>query len=193
MILVVPGWNGSGSGHWQTIWQTDHPGFKRVEQSNWARPSREAWIERVDQAVRAARDPVFFVAHSLGCLAVALWAAAAARRETQSVAGAFLVAPPWLTECEQTPDELRRFLPMPLAGLPFPSMLVASENDPYLPLPIAIRLAASWKAQFVNVGEKGHINVASGHGRWEEGLALLSAFMAEHEAPAILVPAGTQR
>ena len=62
---------------------------------------------------------------------------------------------------------------MPLARLPFRSVLVASENDPYLPIELAVRLARSWGSEFVNAGRQGHINVASGHGAWPTGERLL--------------------
>ena len=32
-IVIVPGWNGSGPAHWQTIWERDHPEYVRVTQS----------------------------------------------------------------------------------------------------------------------------------------------------------------
>ncbi len=178
-VLVVPGWNGSGPTHWQTIWEEQHPKFKRVEQANWTRPARQQWIDQIQLQVRAADHPVFLVAHSLGCLAIAHWAAEASERETGRVAGAFLVAPPWLTENGHCPNELSCFSPMPLARLPFEAMLVASENDPYIPIEVGARLAAAWGAQFVNVGRQGHINVQSGHGDWPEGKGLLRGFMAE--------------
>lgn len=182
-VLVVPGWNGSDPGHWQTIWQEEHPNFQRVEQANWTYPAKEEWVCRLRNNIRAMDRPGILVAHSLGCLAVAHWAAKAMQQEAKTIVGAFLVAPPWLSESElseseRCPAELRDFLPMPLAPLPFPAMLVASENDPYLPIANAVAVAASWEAQFVNVGRQGHINIASGHGPWERGEALLSALIA---------------
>lgn len=92
--------------------------------------------------------------------------------------GAFLVAPPWLTESDQCPAQLADFLPMPLHRFPFSSLLVASEDDPYLPIEIAARLASAWGSQFVDVGRQGHINVASGHGPWPTGEGLLRGFVA---------------
>lgn len=178
-LLMIPGWNGSGPGHWQTIWEGDHPRFERVEQTNWTRPSRNEWVDRIDQAMRSAERRTFVVAHSLGCIAVAHWAADAAEKQTEKLLGAFLVAPPWLTQSERCPTELQAFLPTPLGRLPFRAMLVASNNDPYLPIDVAARLAAAWGAHFVNVGRQGHINVASGHGRWKEGQRLLAEFVAE--------------
>jgi predicted alpha/beta hydrolase family esterase len=176
-VLVIPGWNGSDAGHWQTLWEKNYPRFRRVEQRNWTRPTRLDWLAQIGDDLDRAHSPTILVAHSLGCLAVAHWAAAAARK-TDRVAGAFLVAPPWLTQSDQCPAQLTDFLPMPLRLLPFPSLLVASANDPYLPIEIAARLASAWGSQFVDVGRQGHINVASGHGPWPIGEGLLRAFVA---------------
>ena len=93
--------------------------------------------------------------------------------EAAGIAGALLVAPPWLSALETCPEELRGFLPIPIGRLPFQSLLVASENDPYLPIEIAMRLARSWGSEFVNAGRQGHINIASGHGPWPAGERLL--------------------
>ncbi len=169
-FLTIPGWNGSGPEHWQSLWEVAHPGFRRIEQREWHRPSREDWVGSIDKAVREAAPPVFLVAHSLGCVAVAHWAA---RRGAVPIAGALLVAPPWLTASDTCPAELRDFLPIPMARLPFFSIVVASENDPYLPIEIAVRLARSWGSEFINAGRQGHINTASGHGPWPAGEGLL--------------------
>ena len=176
-VLVIPGWNGSGAGHWQTLWEQKYTRFRRVEQQNWARPTRSDWIAQLDEELDRVATPTFLVAHSLGCLAVAHWAATAGKK-TDHIDGAFLVAPPWLTESDRCPAQLMDFLPMPLQRLPFPSLLAASEDDPYLPIEIAVRLAAAWGAEFVDVGRQGHINVASGHGHWPIGEGLLRGFVA---------------
>jgi predicted alpha/beta hydrolase family esterase len=168
--LIVPGWNGSGPDHWQTIWAERHANFQRVEQDNWRRPSRRQWVQGIQEAVQENRTPVFLIAHSLGCLAVAHWAE---HGDTDRVGGALLVAPPWLTVSDSCPPELAEFLPMPTKRLPFPSILAASVNDPYLPIEIASRLARAWGSDFVDLGRQGHVNVASGHGDWTEGELLL--------------------
>jgi predicted alpha/beta hydrolase family esterase len=152
------------------LWEARYPNLRRVEQRNWERPTRNAWIDAIDHDVLDADESVFAVAHSLGCLAVAHWAAS---RDARRMSGALLVAPPWLTHSANCPSQLADFLPTPLHRLPFPSILVASENDPYLPIEVAIRLAKTWGSEFVNVGCQGHINVASGHGRWPAGERLL--------------------
>ena len=58
----------------------------------------------------------------------------------------------------------------PRAPLGFPALLVASENDSWISVEQARSWADIWGAEFVNAGSAGHINVASGHGPWPEGL-----------------------
>jgi predicted alpha/beta hydrolase family esterase len=175
-VLMIPGWNGSGAAHWQTLWEQKYSHFRRVQQGNWSHPSRTDWVNQITIEVARIEKQTFLVAHSLGCLAVAHWATLAPEAAA-GVAGAFLVAPPWIAKSDQCPRELLNFLPMPLEHLPFPSMFVASEDDHYLPIEIAGRLASAWGSQFVNVGRQGHINVASGHGPWQFGEELLQGFV----------------
>lgn len=74
-VLILPGIGNSGPQHWQTLWQNSHPDFVRVEQRDWDRPVCAEWVAALDAAVRAAGPQAVLVAHSLGCLAVAHWAA----------------------------------------------------------------------------------------------------------------------
>ena len=171
-FLTIPGWNGSGPEHWQSIWEAKYTNFRRVEQREWQRPAREEWVDSIETEVREAASPVYLVAHSLGCVAVAQWAA---DRDAAGIAGALLVAPPWLSAADTCPEELRGFRPIPTARLPFHSILVGSENDPYLPIETAMRLARRWGSEFVNAGRLGHINIASGHGPWAAGERLLQS------------------
>jgi predicted alpha/beta hydrolase family esterase len=171
-FLTVPGWNGSGPRHWQSLWESKYPYFRRIEQRDWERPKREEWVDSIENAVEAAEPPVFLIAHSLGCVAVAHWAA---RHGAAGVAGALMVAPPWLAPPMTCPEALLSFLPMPTGPLPFDSLVVASETDPYLPIDLAAGLAQSWRSRFINAGSKGHINVESGHGPWPLGEQLLTS------------------
>ena len=80
-----------------------------------------------------------------------------------------LVAPPDLSSAHHTLPTLLSFTPVPKARLPFPSVLVASESDPYSTLDAAAGLAEAWGSGLINAGKVGHINTDSGHGRWPEG------------------------
>lgn len=172
-ILVVPGLGGSGPEHWQTRWETRLSTARRVVQADWENPEPEAWRAAVLEAVRAATRPVVLMAHSLGVIAVV---GAAPALPTGRVRGAFLVAMPDVEEGE-VPEVVRAFAPVSRDPLPFPALLVASRSDPYCTYERAEDFAYAWGAAIVDAGEAGHLNAASGHGPWPEGLMRLAGFM----------------
>jgi len=171
-ILTVPGLNGSGPAHWQTLWERNRPSVVRAELGMWNTPHRNSWVTRLDQAIRQAEAPVVLAAHSLGCIAVAWWAALSPQPYGWPVAGALLVAPADVDRGDARP-ELRGFAPTPQTALPFPSIVVASQDDPWIAPDRARSLAAAWGSHFVDVGTAGHLNAASGIGHWPEGQDLL--------------------
>jgi predicted alpha/beta hydrolase family esterase len=175
--LILPGWNGSGPAHWQTLWEREHPHYRRVQQKEWNDVRCTDWVETIDDAIAGAAGRVVLVAHSLACVAVAAWA----DRRSSLVARvecAFLVAPPDLDGMAECPSPLRSFAPVPRRKLPFRSLLVGSENDPYMTSAGARDLASAWGSAFANAGAAGHINVNSGHGPWPQGARLLASLMA---------------
>lgn len=171
-VLTIPGlWN-SGELHWQTHWEAKH-GFTRVLQRDFDRPKRADWVETLDHVIREQSEPPILAAHSLGCSLVAQWAI---DRGGNGIAGAFLVAPSDV-EAPNYPEEGRDFAAMPLARLPFPTLVIASTNDEYVSVERAKFFAESWGAEIVFIGDAGHINGASGYGPWPEGEQLLFDFI----------------
>jgi hypothetical protein len=67
---------------------------------------------------------------------------------------------------------------MPLQALPFQSIVVASEDDPYVSVARARQFAEAWGSRFESIGAAGHINADSGLGNWPDGLALLESLHA---------------
>ncbi len=172
-VLVLPGWKGSGPGHWPMRWVAAH-GYSVVEQHDWQRPLRGDWLMRLEEAVIDAPSEVALVAHSLGCQQVAAWAAYS--RNSARVRAALLVAPADM----QTPvlsQALPSWSPEARQRLPFKTVVVGSENDPYCSLASAQALAMSWGAQWVNLGPAGHLNAESKLGDWPQGLALLTELL----------------
>jgi predicted alpha/beta hydrolase family esterase len=170
-ILIVPGLNGSGPGHWQTLWEEKY-GYERVMQRDWENPDISDWVKTLNASIMSHQEQVVIVAHSLGCFAVAQWVQSYPENVSH-VQCAMLVAPPDVQSFPEFPETVRRFVPSGAVVLPFPSILVGSENDPYRTAASALRLACEWGSRFVNVGAVGHINLDSGHGPWPEGEALL--------------------
>jgi len=171
LVLTVPGLNNSGPAHWQTLWEQSLDDIGRVDLGMWNTPHRNSWVTKLDQAIRSAPVPVILVAHSLGCLAVAWWAELSGQPYGWPVAGALLVAPPDVNHPDAHPA-LRDFAPMPRTILPFPAILVASEDDPYASIQASFDMARNWGCHFENVGACGHINGESGLGWWDDGRKL---------------------
>jgi predicted alpha/beta hydrolase family esterase len=180
-ILTVPGLMNSGPGHWQSLWEASQAGCKRVELGSWERPHRNSWVNRLDQAINAVDGPVVLAAHSLGCHAVAWWAALSSPNWSDKIRGALLVAPPEV-DARAVDSRLHGFAPLPKRLLPFPSILVASHNDPYMPFERSRTLAQIWGSQFADAGETGHINAQSGLGDWTFGRFLLTRLAKEQVA-----------
>ena len=170
-VLLLPGWQGSGPTHWQSRWEALH-GHQRVEQDDWQWPRRGDWMARLDEALLASGVPSVLVAHSLGCHLVAAWAAHT--RQVARVRAALLVAPSD-PQRDDAPPQLYNWRPVVRCRLPFPSLLVASSNDPMCSLAQAAAFAADWGSDWCLLGAHGHINGDAGLGDWEEGLALLKS------------------
>jgi uncharacterized protein len=165
--LILPGIGNSNAEHWQSLWEKANPSFVRVKQADWDNPVCGEWLEVLEQQVAQAGDNVVLIAHSLACVLVAHWAAKTKYR----IKGALLVAPP-NPDGPNFPTEAVGFSPLPLKPLAFPSIVVASTNDPYGNLDFAQTCASGWDSRFVSIGAVGHINSASGLGGWREGFEL---------------------
>lgn len=163
-VLVMPGLHGSEPRHWQSAWERQHPSFRRVEQADWAKPVLDDWARRLVDAAIAAPQPVVVVAHSFGCLATVR----AAAYQSGLIAGALLVAP-------ADPERWGVAEQLPRSLLPFPNLLVASTDDPYLNEARATEWAERWGSEQVTLRGAGHINVKSGFEEWPLGLELLES------------------
>ena len=169
-ILIVPGLHGSAEGHWQSWWRQDDSDAVLVEQSDWSNPDTDGWLATLERAV-LAHPHALLVAHSLGAV---LTARLAQSPVAPLVAGALLVAPADIERTGTLNGRYYEFGAMPTGGLPFPSILVVSRNDPYMPHEKALELGASWGSEIHDLGEAGHVNIESGFGRWTQAYALAS-------------------
>lgn len=167
----MPGLNGSGLAHWQTLWERQYK-FERLEQQDWGNPDAVVWTKTLDKAIHSHPDKVVIIAHSLGCWALIHWAALFEDGKDR-VQSALLVAPPDIASSAALPKSALDFTRHQTIKLPFPSILVGSENDLYMKLNRAQALARDTGSRFINAGFVGHININSGHGPWPAGEALL--------------------
>lgn len=182
-ILIIPGLYNSGPDHWQSHWERDLPTAERVDQTDWERPTLGDWTASLAEAVRR-RPGAILVAHSLGCALVCHLAQVTGGR---GVRAALLVAPADVNREGPAGRLLIGFSPIPRLRLPFPSLVAASRDDPYVAIDRAEAFARSWGSRFVDLGRAGHVNVESGHGPWPRGRAWLSELV---KATAQGAPAG---
>lgn len=171
-VLVLPGIGDSGQAHWQSLWEQRHPSFRRVIQRDWDHPVYSEWAARLEEAVATSGTDTVLVTHSLGSLLATQWAAGTRLR----IRAALLVAVPDPAG-SAFPAEAEGFATS-LQALPFPSIVVASANDPYASLVYTRACAAAWGSELVNIGDAGHINAASGLGEWPQGMDLLRRLVA---------------
>lgn len=172
-VLILSGlWN-SGPQHWQSHLEERHPAWRRVAHRDFNNPVRDEWVAELDAAVAACNGAPVLVAHSLGCIVAAHWAASGSPLRA---AGAFLVAPSDV-EAASYPIGSNGFAPVPMTRLPFPSLVVASTNDEFVTRERARAFAAAWGSRYVEIGAAGHVNADAGYGDWPEGERLLLDFL----------------
>jgi len=172
-VLTVPGHGNSGATHWQSVWEVAKPGhWCRMKIEDWDHAICDEWVAAIDREVAAIGPNTIIVAHSLGCLAVAHWAA----RHAVTIRGALLVAVPDPSAPAFPSASSVGFSPVPSARLPFRSIVVASNDDPYAAISYAQSCASTWGSEFLDVGARGHLNAASQLDDWAEGYQLLQHF-----------------
>jgi predicted alpha/beta hydrolase family esterase len=165
-LLVIPGLNDSGPAHWQS-WLQAHFNRRaaRVEQEDWASTDLVRWSQRVEMTL--ARHPNshwIAVAHSFGCLALLRHLAQGGR----GVHSALLVAP-------ADPAKFGVVASLPQARLPIPSVLLASQTDPWMTFESACAWAQVWGSKVINLGDAGHVNTEAGFGPLPQAKTLVES------------------
>jgi predicted alpha/beta hydrolase family esterase len=167
--FIVPGLGNSGTDHWQTFFEMTINPICRINQQEWDAPDCNDWIETIDHTVSSYDlSTVILIGHSLGCAAIVHWA----KRYNKKIKGALLVAPSDV-EAKQYTFPTVGFSPIPLIGINFKTIVVASSNDPWISIERAKQFAEHWGSELIEIGNAGHINAASGHKNWIEGLTFL--------------------
>ena len=184
-LIYLPGLGGGSPQHWYSLWQHKFGGV-RAEQDDWDMPTPEVWAARLQATIEATPGDLVLVGHSSGSLTIVHWARLYGGHAR--VRGAVIVAPTDAGEADVQAEypAIAVLAPVPLAPLPFPALVIASENDPLVSFERAEAFAAAWDAEFVSVGEAGHINPQSGHGDWEDGEILLSEALHAWTPPDIV-------
>ena len=160
-ILLLGDTEPHDDGHWLDRWggrlSTAIPVPRPVPASG------EATGDPLGEMIEGAPGPVVAIAYGDGVERLVRHAAAG---DGGTLRGAFLVAPRPGGEAEARSDPL-----------PFPSILVASRDDPACPYETAEGMGTRWGSHVVDAGEAGRIDGASGRGPWPEGLMVFARFL----------------
>lgn len=169
--LIVPGVGGSDYDHWQSWLQRQMVSSSRVQQADWNLPVLSQWVKNFVQAVNQVDEPIQVVAHSFGCLTT-VSALSEHPELSKKIKKVILVAPANPARfgdqgfARDSQNDYSTYFHR--IKLKIPSTLIISENDPWLDYYDAIALAKSWNIRPINLGQVGHINVASGFGYFPE-------------------------
>lgn len=169
--IIVPGVGGSDYDHWQSWLQRQLMSCSRVQQQDWNTPILSNWVSNFVNTLAQVKKPVQVVAHSFGCLTTV--AALNQYPElSKQIKKVILVAPAnparfgdqgFARDSQNDYSDYFHHLKLKVS-----TELIISENDPWLNFEDAKRLAKSWNLNPHNLGQVGHINVASGFGAFPE-------------------------
>ena len=180
-FVFVPGLRDHDPGHWQSHLAGELQDSVTVEPLRENKLSLAARVEALDRTLEGIEGDVILVAHSAGALITVHWAQSA----TRPIRAALLVAP---ADIERPlPEGYPGFgeladhgwMPIPRDPLPFPSVVVASRNDPLAERARTEAFAFDWGAKVVDAGAAGHLNPAAGFGPWPLGHWLLARLLIE--------------
>ena len=165
-VLILHGWGGSDYPHWQAHLAMEIAkeygtvSFPLIQHPHF--PNKNRWLKQLREHLESFR-PDTVVCHSL---ANTLWLHAAAEGGIAPIRRLFMVSPPSLQTSEKT---LKSFFPVALPSQLYAESahLVVSDNDPWISVDEAQRIAQTYDASFTVLPDAGHINADSGYGKWE--------------------------
>jgi len=164
-VLILHGWGGSDFPHWQSELASEIAknygtvSFPLLDNCHF--PSKNRWVRQV-KAVLEAFKPDTVVCHSL---ANTLWFWLC-QENIAEIERLIMVSPPSLTTQE---DTIKTFFPCEIPQNTYAKRieLIVSDNDPWVQLDEAQKLAHTIGANYTVINNGGHINADSGFGKWE--------------------------
>lgn len=164
-ILLLHGWGGSDNPHWQA-WLAGEiakdygtVAFPLLDNPHF--PTKNRWIKQVKALLKEFR-PDTVICHSLANI---LWFHLCNEGEIEPVKRLLMVAPPRL---DLDLDTIKTFFPVepPKALFAKETMLVTSDNDPYMNTAEAAALQKALGVEMKMLENAGHINADSNFGEW---------------------------
>ncbi|MEA3419627.1 MAG: alpha/beta hydrolase [Campylobacterota bacterium] len=164
-VLILHGWGGSDTPHWQAelacTLAKDYGTVSFPLLDNCHFPSKNRWVRQVKEILEDFK-PDTVVCHSL---ANTLWFWLC-QQEMRTVEKLIMVSPPSLTT---NVDTIKTFFPCPMPQIlcAKETIMIVSDNDPYITINEAQKLSKHYHAPLTIIENAGHINADSGYGKWE--------------------------
>lgn len=170
-VVLVPGWEGSGHGHWQR-WLAEQltdagRDVRWPDLGDLDRPGLTDWLDGLRAALAGLPNDGFdVVTHSLGAV---LWLHHVTEPgDSPRPARVALIAPP---SPQTSIPEIAAFFPPPLdvdavRHAADGTVLVAGDDDPYTPEGIAAAYGLPLKIATTVIDGGAHLNVEAGYGAW---------------------------
>ncbi|MFC3901630.1 hypothetical protein SAMN05421749_101288 [Acinetobacter marinus] len=189
-VLIIPGLRDHVAEHWQTILAERLDKVRTVPPLEADKLNCAKRVAQIQATIKQIEGDVILVAHSAGVLMTVHWAALHCnKRHANSteqntdhrnrVVGALLVTPPNLNQPwpsnYPSPEALSAegWSPLPNQALPFPSIVVASQNDHLASFTAVQQMANAWHSELYDAGAVGHLNPAAGYGEWADAMPLI--------------------
>jgi len=165
-VLILHGWGGSDTPHWQAELASEIAknygtvSFPLLDNCHF--PSKNRWLKQVKQLLEAFK-PDTVVCHSL---ANNLWIWLCEEGTLREVERLFMVSVPSLETKEKT---IKTFFPCPLPQNIYAKEvhMIVSDDDPWVQMDEAQKLAKDFNATLTVLENAGHINADSGYGKWD--------------------------
>ncbi len=165
-VLILHGWGGSDAPHWQAELSCEIAknygtvSFPLLDNCHF--PSKNRWVKQVKQILKDFK-PDTVVCHSL---ANTLWMWLCEEGDITELERLFMVSVPGLQTKENT---IKTFFPCPLPKNIYAKevQMLVSDDDPWVKLDEAEKIATHYHASFTVLENAGHINADSGYGKWE--------------------------
>jgi len=164
-VMLLHGWNGSDLPHWQA-WLAQELVVRNiavsfVQFSDKDFPDKDTWVKEANEAIDSF-NPDTIICHSLGTI---LWLHLC-NAGINEIKNLLLVAP---TRDLSSYEELKTFFPVmiPISLKAKNSLMITSDNDPYLTSQEAIELQKQLQIEHIELHNAGHINEDSGYGKWD--------------------------
>lgn len=164
--LILHGWGGSDYPHWQAHLAVEIAKnygmvcFPLIQHPHY--PNRNRWMKQIRHILEEFK-PDTVVCHSL---ANNLWMWLCEEGKLQEINRLFMVSVPSLETKEKT---IKTFFPCPLPKDIYAKKvhMLVSDDDPWVKLEEAEKIASYYDADFTVIHKAGHINADSGYGKWE--------------------------